>query len=145
MLLVLVGVRAVAGQVFAPASRAAVPALVAGRDLETANATVGCGANGAEAVGPLLAAAMLLFLGVPGVLLVDAASFVVSAVLLARLPALSPAADRTGPAESLLGLQGNPKGKALLLDQVDGGLVLAGYCLALTIAGVLVTRKREIT
>ena len=49
------------------------------------------------------------------------------------------------PAESLLGLQGNPKGKALLLDQVDGGLVLAGYCMLLTIAGMLVTRNREIT
>jgi ABC-type transport system involved in multi-copper enzyme maturation permease subunit len=49
------------------------------------------------------------------------------------------------PAESLLGLQGNPKGKALLLDQVDGGLVLAGYCLLLTVAGMIVTRKREIT
>lgn len=39
LVLVLVGVRAVAGQVFAPASRAAVPALVADRDLESANST----------------------------------------------------------------------------------------------------------
>jgi MFS family permease len=96
-------VRAVAGQVFAPASRAAVPALVADRDLPTANTTVGFGANGAEAVGPLLAAALLPVLGVSGVLLVDAASFVVSAVLLARLPALPPDTDRDRPPESLLG------------------------------------------
>jgi MFS family permease len=87
-LLALVAVRAVAGQVFAAASRAAVPALVHDRDLETANAVVGFGANGAEAVGPLVAAALLPVLGVPGVLLVDAASFGASALLLARLPGL---------------------------------------------------------
>lgn len=90
LLLLLVAVRAVAGQVFQPASRAAVPALVANRDLETANATMGFGTNGAEAIGPLVAAALLPFVGVPGVLLVDAASFAVSALLIARLPALPP-------------------------------------------------------
>jgi MFS family permease len=91
VLLALVAARAVAGQVFAPASRAAVPALVADRDLEAANAVVGFGANGAEALGPLVAAALLPFTGVAGVLLVDAASFLVSALLLARLPPLPPA------------------------------------------------------
>ncbi|MGI5128341.1 MFS transporter [Pseudonocardia sp. CA-107938] len=90
LLLLLVAVRAVAGQVFQPASRAAVPALVGARDLETANATMGFGTNGAEALGPLVAAALLPFVGVPGVLLVDAASFAVSALLIARLPALPP-------------------------------------------------------
>jgi MFS family permease len=102
MLLVLVGVRAVAGQVFAPASRAAVPALVADRDLESANSTVGFGANGAEALGPLLAAALLPVLGVSGVLLVDAASFGLSALLLTRLPALPPTPDPAAPSASLL-------------------------------------------
>ena len=48
VLLALVGARAVAGQVFQPASRAAIPALVPGRDLEVANSTVGLGVNGAE-------------------------------------------------------------------------------------------------
>src|SRR5215218_4826788 len=38
MLLALVGLRSVAGQVFAPASRAAVPVLVHDRDLGSANA-----------------------------------------------------------------------------------------------------------
>ncbi|MCO1657964.1 MFS transporter [Pseudonocardia humida] len=102
LLLVLVGVRAVAGQVFAPASRAVVPALVRDRDLEAANSTVGFGANGAEAVGPLVAAALLPALGVPGVLLVDAASFLVSALLLTRLPALPPTAEPDVEAGSLL-------------------------------------------
>jgi MFS family permease len=93
VLLVLVGARAVAGQVFQPASRAAVPALVPGRDLAAANSTVGFGVNGAEALGPLLAAGLLPLFGVRGVLLVDAGSFLVSAWLLRRLPALPPSRD----------------------------------------------------
>jgi MFS family permease len=82
VLLALVAVRAIAGQVFLPASRAAVPALVRERDLEAANSTLGFGTNGAEAAGPLLAAALFPLVGVRGVLLVDAATFLVSAVLL---------------------------------------------------------------
>ena len=98
LLLALVAARAVTGQVFQPASRAAVPALVPARDLESANSTLGFGTNGAEVLGPLLAAALLPVLGVRGVLLVDAASFVLSALLLARLPALRPgAAAEPGP------------------------------------------------
>jgi MFS family permease len=103
VLLGLVAVRAVAGQVFAPASRAALPALVDDRDLPVANAALGFGTNGAEALGPLLAAVLLPLLGVPGVLLVDAASFAVSALLLSRLPALPTPVGPAAAAGSLLG------------------------------------------
>jgi MFS family permease len=89
LLLVLVGLRALAGQVFQPASRAAVPAVVADRDLERANAAIGFGTNGGEALGPLAAALLLPVLEVRGVLLVDAASFLVSAALLGLLPAMA--------------------------------------------------------
>src|SRR5256885_6311810 len=75
VLLTLVGLRATLAQVFQPASRAAVPALVADSDLERANATLGFSANGAEALGPFLAAALLPLISIRGVLLVDAASF----------------------------------------------------------------------
>jgi MFS family permease len=90
LLLVLVAARAITGQVFQPASRAAVPALVPPRHLESANSALGFGTNGAEAIGPLLAAGLLPLVGTRGVLLVDAASFALSALLLTRLPALSP-------------------------------------------------------
>lgn len=87
MLLVLVGLRAVAGRVFAPASRAAVPVLVHDRDLRSTNATaVGIGTNGGEALGPLVAALLLPGLGVRGVLLLDACTFALSAALLALRP-----------------------------------------------------------
>ncbi|MFE9913599.1 MFS transporter [Micromonospora sp. NPDC005553] len=90
MLLALVAIRATASQLFQPASRAAVPALVDDRDLETANSTLGFGSNAAEAIGPLLAAALFPLVGLRGVLLVDAVSFLVSAMLLATLPSLPP-------------------------------------------------------
>lgn len=86
LLLVLVALRAIAGQIFQPASRAAVPDVVRDRDLEGANAAIGIGTNGGEALGPLLAAILFPVIGVRGVLLVDAATFLVSAVLLALLP-----------------------------------------------------------
>src|SRR6476661_4799090 len=57
LLLGLVAVRAVVGQVFLPSSRAALPALVAPADLGRANSALGLGTNGAEALGPLAAAA----------------------------------------------------------------------------------------
>ncbi|MGH3921544.1 MAG: MFS transporter, partial [Pseudonocardiaceae bacterium] len=69
LLLVLVALRAIAGQIFQPASRAAVPAVVGDRDLERANAAIGIGTNGGEALGPLLAALLVPILDTRGVLL----------------------------------------------------------------------------
>jgi ABC-2 type transport system permease protein len=48
------------------------------------------------------------------------------------------------PGEALLALQGTPGSEATLLSQVDAGLVLGATCAALAIAGVVVTRYREI-
>ncbi len=86
LLLALVALRAIAGQVFQPASRAAVPAVVHDRNFDAANAAIGIGTHGGEALGPLLAALLLPILDVRGGLLVDAATFLGSAVLLALLP-----------------------------------------------------------
>jgi MFS family permease len=88
VLLVLVGLRGLAAQVFQPASRSAVPCLVPDAQLRTANAALGAGTYGLEALGPLAAAALLPTLDVRGVLLVDAATFGVSLALLAFLPTL---------------------------------------------------------
>jgi MFS family permease len=110
VLLVLVAARAIAGQVFQPASRAVVPALVKDRDLEGANAAIGFGTNGGEALGPLVAAALLPLMGIRGVLLVDAATFLISALMLAFLPKAAP---EPGPV---------PENRASLLAQTKAGL-----------------------
>lgn len=109
VLLVLVAVRALAAQTFLPASRAAVPALVADAELDAANARLGFGSNGMEVLGPLVAVPLLALIGVRGVLLVDVGTFLVSAALLARLPRLPPAAGverrRSVLAEARVGLR----------------------------------------
>jgi MFS family permease len=88
MLLILVGLRSVVAQVFQPAARAAVPLLVRPDDLPGANAAVGLGTNVGEAIGPLAAAIAIPLLGIRGALLVDVASFLVSAALLGVMPSL---------------------------------------------------------
>ena len=134
LLLTLVALRAVAGQIFQPASRAAVPALVDDRDLGSANSALGFGTNGSEALGPLLAAALFPLLDVRGVLLVDAATFLVSAVVLARLPRLPPASA-------------GPEGRASFLADVRAGLgylgsvpavrvIALGFCAVVAFNGV---------
>ncbi|PZF79373.1 MFS transporter [Jiangella anatolica] len=101
LLLALVALRAVAGHVFLPASRAAVATLVRPRDQAAANSALGLATNGGEALGPLVAAALFPVAGVRGVLLVDAATFLLSALLLLRLPALPPSGP-AGPRDGLL-------------------------------------------
>jgi MFS family permease len=91
LLLGLVALRTLVASAFQPASRAAVPSLVADADLQTANTALGLGTHGFDLLGPLLAAALVPFLGVEELILVDAATFAISAALLARLPALPPA------------------------------------------------------
>ncbi|WP_211239612.1 MFS transporter [Jiangella gansuensis] len=104
LLLALVGVRALAGQAFLPASRAAVATLVPPRDHAAANSALGLATNGGEAAGPLLAAALFPLVGIVGVLLVDAATFLLSAALLVGLPPLPPSpVDGAEPRASLAG------------------------------------------
>jgi MFS family permease len=86
LLLALVALRAIAGQIFQPASRAAVPAVVGDQDLDSANAAIGIATNGGEALGPLLAALLVPILDTRGVLLLDAATFLASTALLTFLP-----------------------------------------------------------
>src|SRR5437763_251007 len=89
VLLLLSAVKTLFAVLFEPAGRAVLPRLVPDHELEPANAALGIGTHGLEVAGPLLAAALLPALGIRGVLWVDVASFVLSALLLARLPRLS--------------------------------------------------------
>ena len=135
LLLVLVGLRAVAGQVFQPASRAAVPALVREGDLEPANAAIGIATNGGETLGPLVAALLLPVLQVRGVLLIDAASFLVSALLLGFLPAMAAGGQETaGPRGSFLADAGT--GLRYLRGQATLRVVAAGYFAVVACTGI---------
>jgi MFS family permease len=111
VLLALVAGRTLFALLFDPAARAAVPRLVPGPELESANAALGMGTHGLDVAGPLAAAALLPALGIRGVLWVDVASFGLSALLLARLPRLPRVARPAGEAvagvwaETLAGLR----------------------------------------
>ncbi|OIV37827.1 hypothetical protein BIV57_09275 [Mangrovactinospora gilvigrisea] len=89
LLLALFTVRALCGQVFPAATRAAVPALVADADLPAANAALGFGENGLAVLGPVLAAVLIPAAGIRGLLLIDAATFAASALLLTGLPRIA--------------------------------------------------------
>lgn len=94
VLLPLVAARATFGSVFQGASRSAVPSLVPENRLPQANAALGLGGNGLDVIGPLLAAALLPWLAIPGLLLFDAATFAVSAAFLITLPLATRAAAK---------------------------------------------------
>jgi MFS family permease len=102
LMLVLVAGAAVLSHIFEPASRAAVPVLVRDYELPTANAAIGLGVHGFDLIGPLLAGALLPAVGFHGVFLLDASTFVVSAVLLQGLPRTPKAVLPTSDAASLL-------------------------------------------
>jgi MFS family permease len=129
-LLALVAVRAVAAQIFLPASRAAVPALVPDADLPAANAALGLAANAAEVVGPFLAAALLPLIGTRGVLTLDALTFLASAGLLRFL-------GRTSSAQRSTTLLGDARtGLGHLLRTPVLRAVVLGFCGVVAFNGV---------
>ena len=85
-LVVLLGVSAVAQSPFEPASAAAIPNLVAPADVARANSLVAATGSAGYLVGPLLGGVVLGLGASPAALFgVDAATFVVSAILVASV------------------------------------------------------------
>jgi MFS family permease len=68
---------------FGAAEFGAIPSLVESRDLVTANGRIQASFAAASVLGPLAAGALLVFVPIETILLLDAASFVLSAVMLA--------------------------------------------------------------
>jgi MFS family permease len=89
VVLVLVAVRSLLAATFQAASRSAVGELVDDADLERANTVLGFGTHGLEAIGPLVAAALLVWFDARAVLGIDVLTFLASPLLLARLPPLT--------------------------------------------------------
>ena len=86
----------VASAVFFPSVRAALPSLVDEADLPRANALSQAVATSGMAAGPVLAGLLVASSGVDAAYALNAASFAVSAALLARLPALGQASETDG-------------------------------------------------
>jgi MFS family permease len=85
-------------QFFVPAENALVPNLVSQEHLVAANSLSALSNNMARLVGPALGGVVAGFSGLPGIVLVDAASFALAGLLLAfiRKPAGQPVPAKTG-------------------------------------------------
>lgn len=88
ILLVLAGASSCVDTLFSPAGRSALPALVPRDDLLQANAWLATSFNLQLALGPMIGGAIVLALGTSGALAANTATFLISAVLLSRLPPL---------------------------------------------------------
>jgi len=95
---VVVGLASILAALFQPAGRSRLPVLVPRERLQTANGLLGLGLNGGRSAGPLVGGLLVAAVGPERTLLVDAASFAVSAVLLRALPVRS-RASRPGREE----------------------------------------------
>jgi MFS family permease len=84
-LLLLAFLATVAETPFFPAASAAVPNLVPAGDLAWANATIAFGSNVGYLAGPALGGVLVASIGAPAVFLFNAATFVVSAGLVASV------------------------------------------------------------
>lgn len=101
VLVPLVAVAAAASTVFSAAGRTVVPRLVDEADLMPANAWMGTAFNLQAALGPVLGGVFTAWGSAYGALAINAGTFLVSALLLTRIPALEPL--RTGERRTLLG------------------------------------------
>jgi MFS family permease len=107
---VLVVVRSILAATIGPAAHSGVARIVVDEDLEAANAVMGFGTFGFEAAGAGLAAVLIPLIGTRGALLVDAATFVSSAIVLIGLPLLPPSAP----------MDGDPQDTSWHRDALDG-------------------------
>jgi MFS family permease len=132
-LLVLVATASILDTVFAPAGRSVVPVLVDEDDLLSANAWLGTALNMQVAVGPLLGGLLVATLGVRGALAADAASFLLSAVVLLGVPRLPP---RTARSERSSFLAETREGLAYIRRHPVARAVVVTLFLGVAFAGV---------
>ena len=86
-IVVLAGIAGLATGFFRPASYAGLPNLVPAEDLASANSVLQAGENISWAAGPVLGGALVAAAGPHPAYWLNAASFVISAALLSRIPA----------------------------------------------------------
>jgi MFS family permease len=83
---VLVFLMGLARTVFNPTVRAAFPSVVGGGDLTRANALIGGTFSASIMLGPALGGLLVASIGVDAAFLADAVTYLVSAILLSRIP-----------------------------------------------------------
>ena len=145
VMIALAGALGVVSGIIGPAARRAVPLYVADAGLEGANAAIGVGTNGVEAIGPVVAGALLLVTDVPSLLVIDAVTFGVAAATLATLPGVPAPAQvseplLTGARAGLRHLWATP-----LLRPVALGFVLVVACTGVDDVALVFLAKDELS
>jgi MFS family permease len=145
LVLTVTVVQSTVGQVFMPARNAALPALVPTDLRVTANSMDALVMGVTRLLGPVAGGALLAGLGIRAVVLIDAATFLISALLIASITIPRPAARRAGarPGRLLADLAAGlrlcwvrPGPRAVL---ATSAIVMVGYGLT-TALGVVFVR-----
>lgn len=92
----LIFLMGVARTFFNPTIRAAFPSVVGGGDLTRANALIGGTFSVSVAIGPALGGVLVAAVGINAALLLDAATYLISAAFLSRIPLPRPQGDEDG-------------------------------------------------
>lgn len=124
----------VGSALFRPAVNAALPGMVEPERRSELTAIFYACVNSGQMLGPALTGTLLLITGAPVVLLVNAGTFVVSALLLATLDLGPPADERAAGAEE-------PQTASLLTETRDGARVIAelpGVPVVMVVAALVV-------
>jgi MFS family permease len=104
---------------FRPAALAGLPALVAERRLPAATALFSAVSNLSWVVGPAIAGAVLIATDPRDLMLANGVTFLISAVVLARIPLDRPAPQLPAPEDV-------PPRRSLIIEAVHGGRAVAG-------------------
>ena len=125
----LLAIQAVSVSIMTPARQAVVPLVVPQSELTRANAFLGQLAGIIKIAAPSLAGLVLVFLNPHQAILLDVLSYILSALILSRLPALPPRPEKPGAAA------GAPGGEIWPALRVAGGLrtLFAGSFLAIAV------------
>ncbi|HZM76522.1 MAG TPA: MFS transporter [Candidatus Limnocylindrales bacterium] len=121
VLIVLIALSSTLSTFFLPAGKSCVPMLVQREKLAKANGLLGTSHNVSLALGPLLGAALMNWAGPQAAFGVDAASYLLSAVLLLLLPARLAAGRAT-------------RQTSIWADLISGMRYVAGHWVARTVA-----------
>lgn len=139
---VVMAVQAALASLFEPARTALLPEVVGREQVAAANGLAGVNANLARLIGASLGGLVLAWGGLPGVLWVDVASFVLAAALLARrFPVRRvPSAGTRHPwrawVEGLRAIRGPLRGMVAVI-----GMVAVGQGLFMVLFAVFVTER----
>jgi MFS family permease len=132
-LLALVALAGALATLFGPAGRSALPALVGRDDLLEANSWLGTAFNLQVSLAPLLGGVLVSAVGARGALAANAATFLLSAACLVRLPALAP--DQDGPDGARGFLAATREGLAYTLHHPYARAIVTALFVSVSFAG----------